>query len=262
MTVMDSFSLAGKVALVTGGAGLYGRQIVEALAEAGACTYTAARNVEALEKVAAAQREQGRDVTALQFDQGREESVLALRDEIVRRSGRVDVLINNAVARPMKKGYQDAAAAFAESMQVNATGLFVITRAMGDVMAAGGAGGAIVNVGSIQGMIGPDPTIYEGTQMHGFYPDYFFHKGGIINFTRFIASYYGSSGVRCNCISPGGFQTEKHPDRFVKQYSARTFLGRLANSTDLKGAIVFLSSDASAYITGANIPVDGGYTAK
>jgi len=161
----------------------------------------------------------------------------------------------------MKKGFRDEAATFAESMRVNATGLFTITRAFGDVMAEHGSG-SIINIGSIQGMIGPDPTIYRGTSMSGWYPDYFFHKGAIINFTRFIASYYGAKGVRCNCLSPGGFRTDDHPEPFVRQYSDRTFLGRLANSTDLMGAVVFLASDASLYITGTNLPVDGGYTAK
>jgi NAD(P)-dependent dehydrogenase (short-subunit alcohol dehydrogenase family) len=110
-------------------------------------------------------------------------------------------------------------------------------------------------------MIGPDETIYRGTTMHGWAPDYFFHKGGIINFTRFLASYYGRFNVRCNCVSPGGI-TNAQPEAFVKQYSERTFLNRLANDTDLKGVMVLLASDASAYITGVNIPVDGGYTAK
>ena len=84
----------------------------------------------------------------------------------------------------------------------------------------------------------------------------------MINFVKFIASYYGNKGVRCNCIAPGGFLTDKMPEVFVKQYSDRTFLGRLANDTDLKGIVAFLASDASQYITGTNIPVDGGYTAK
>ena len=87
----------------------------------------------------------------------------------------------------MKGAYQDDVARFDESMRVNATGLFALTRAIGDVMAERGSG-SIINIGSIQGMIGPDPTIYRGTEMSGWYPDYFFHKGGIINFTRFIAS--------------------------------------------------------------------------
>lgn len=98
--------------------------------------------------------------------------------------------------------------------------------------------------------------------MSGWYPDYFFHKGGLINFTRFVASYYGARGVRCNCISPGGYETPEHPPVFVRNYSACTFLGRMANDTDLMGAAVFLASDASAYVTGVNLPVDGGYTAK
>ncbi len=261
MSILDKFSLQGKVALVTGGAGLYGRQIVAALAEAGAATYVAARNLEPLEQLAAEHRAQGTDVRPMQFDQGDETSVLGLRDAIMKEQNRFDILVNNAVLRPMKKGYLDSAAAFAESMRVNATGLFVITRAFGDLMGEQGSG-SIINIGSIQGMIGPDPTIYRGTNMSGWYPDYFFHKGAIINFTRFIASYYGARGVRCNCVSPGGFRTDAHPEPFVGQYSDRTFLGRLANSTDLMGVIVFLASDASLYITGTNLPVDGGYTAK
>ena len=84
----------------------------------------------------------------------------------------------------------------------------------------------------------------------------------MINFTRFIASYYGSRNIRCNCISPGGFLTKEMPEAFVRQYGKKTVLGRLAKETDLMGIIVFLASDASAYITGTNIPVDGGYTAK
>ncbi|MCP4641070.1 MAG: SDR family oxidoreductase [bacterium] len=261
MAILDTFSLKGKVALVTGGAGLYGRQIVAAVAEAGAQTYVASRNLESVEAVAASLRDEGWDVTALQYDQADEQSVLTLRDAIVERSGRLDVLVNNSVSRPMKNGMQSDASTFADSMAVNATGLFVITRAFGDVMAQQGSG-SIINIGSIQGMIAPDPTIYRGTDMSGWSPDYFFHKGGMINFTRFMGSYYGSSGVRCNCVAPGGFLTENHPEPFVRQYSDKTFLGRLANDSDMQGVIVFLASDASVYITGANIPVDGGYTAK
>lgn len=261
MSILDMFSLKGRVALVTGGAGLYGRQIVRGIAEAGAQTYMASRNVEALEVVAEQLRSEGCDAQALQYDQGDEASILALRDQILAKTGRIDVLVNNSVARPMKQAYKSDLAAFAESMRVNATGLFAITRAIGDVM-EGQRSGSIVNIGSIQGMIGPDPTIYRGTAMSGWYPDYSFHKGGIINFTRFIASYYGHANVRCNCLSPGGFRTPDHPEDFVRQYSDRTFLGRLANDTDLMGAVVFLASDASSYITGANIPVDAGYTAK
>ena len=258
MTIMDGFSLKGKVALMTGGAGLYGRQIVAALAEAGAQTYIAARHLDALEAVAAGHRLNGYDVTALQLDQSDEKSILALRDEIMKRGGHIEILVNNAVARPMKTGYTDDAATFDESMRVNATGLFMITRAIGDVMTSKGA---IINIGSIMGLIGPEPANYIGTNMGGWYPDYFFHKGGMVNFTRFIASYYGAKGIRCNCIHPGGFFNNQ-PEEFVRRYNERTCLGRMANNTDLMGSIVFLASDTSLYVTGANIPVDGGYTAK
>lgn len=260
MGILEQFSLKGKVALLTGGAGLYGRQIVAALAEAGAETYIASRKLEALEKVATMQRDLGQNVTALRVDQGEEVSILALRDEILKRSGRVDVLVNNAVSRPMKS-WDDNVAHFAESMRINATGLFTMTRTFGDIMAKQG-NGSIINIGSIQGMIGPDRTLYEGLTFHSLLPDYFYNKGGMINFTRFVASYYGPKNVRCNCVSPGGLQTEDQPEEFVRRYNLRTLFGRMANDTDLKGVIVFLASDASLYITGANIPVDGGYTAK
>lgn len=262
MSILDRFSLNNKIALITGGAGLYGKQLVAALAEAGATTIMASRNVDALQAVAAEHNEQGRDVHALPLDQGDEASVLALRDSVLERFGRVDVLVNNAVLRPMKKQYEDSAETFAESMRVNATGLFVITRAFGDAMARQNEnGGSIINIGSIYGMVGPDPTNYRGTDMNGWSPDYSFHKGAMISFTRFVASYYGDKNIRCNCISAGGFFNGQH-EQFVRQYSDHTFLGRMAGDDDLQGILVFLASDASSYITGANIPVDGGYTSK
>lgn len=259
MNILDAFSLKGKVALITGGAGLYGRNIVKALAEAGARTYIASRNLEALEKVAAEERALGHDVRALQLDQTDEPSIAAARDTIVRESEHLDILVNNAVARPVKKGYFDDAAAIDESLRVNGTGLILVTRSLGEILSDGGS---IINIGSIMGLIGVEPLNYRGTEMHGWYPDYFFHKGGMANLTRFLASYYGSRGIRVNCVHPGGLQMPSHPEAFVRNYSERTCLGRMANDTDLVGAIVFLASDASKYITGTNLPVDGGYTAK
>ncbi len=261
MTLNELFSLHGKVALVTGGAGIYGRQIVRGLADAGAVTYLASRNRDSIEELASDEATLGRKIIAIPFDQGREESILGLRDQIREREGKIDILVNNAVLRPMRKGYQDDAGAFAESMRVNATGLFIVCRAFGDMMAEQSSG-SMINIGSIQGMVGPDPTIYRSTAMHGWFPDYFFHKGGMVNFTRFLASYYGQWNIRCNCVSPGGFHTEDQDPAFVRQYSEKTCLGRMAGETDLAGTVIFLASDASLYVTGANIPVDGGYTAK
>ena len=121
--------------------------------------------------------------------------------------------------------------------------------------------GSIVNVGSIQGMVGPSVDLYEGTNLGTPPPDYFFHKGGMINLTRYYASVLGASGVRVNCVSPGGFFTHQ-PEPFLTRYCKRTMLGRMADENDLGGTIVFLLSEASRYITGVNLPVDGGYTAK
>ncbi|MFD0872281.1 MULTISPECIES: SDR family oxidoreductase [Paenibacillus] len=260
MNVMSSFSLEGKVAVVSGGSGLYGRQIASALAQAGAITQVTSRNGDKLAEIEADFAARGVQVTARQLDQAEEPSILALRDTLLDVYGRIDILVNNAVLRTMGS-WQDPLETFTKSMEVNAAGLFAMTRAFGDVMARQG-GGSIINVGSIQGMVGPDAEIYRDVEFHGFVPDYFFHKGGMINFTRFTASYYGKSGVRCNCISPGGMASERTPPAFIESYSRRTFLGRMAGESDLMGSIVFLASDASAYITGVNLPVDGGYTAK
>ncbi len=257
-TVQALFDLAGKTAVVTGGAGLYGRQIVEALAEAGARTLMASRNLQRLRAQAEVFARAGLDVTPLEFDQGSEKSVRALCDKVVEACGGVDILVNNAVSRPMRD-WSDPASAFAASMEINATGLFLMTRAFGDRM-AGQGGGSIINVGSIQGMVGPDFTLYEDLDW-GAAPDYFFHKGGLLQLTRFAAARLGPHGVRVNAISPGGFYHRQDP-RFVERYNGRTLLGRMANETDLKGAVVFLASEASAYVTGANLPVDGGYTSK
>lgn len=261
MDVGKLFSLEGKVALLTGGSGGYGLQCLKGLAESGATTYIASRGVDALQKIAASYRERGYSVTALQFDQGDEDSIIALRDEVVKRSGRIDILVNNAVARVMSGGWEGSSEGFDLSMHINATGLFVLTRAVGEQMIEQGSG-SIVNIGSMMGMVGVENSNYKGTTMHGWAPDYFFHKGGMVNFTRFCASYFGRYNIRVNTISPGGLQAENHPKEFVENYSERTQLGRLAGDEDLIGAVVFFASDASLYITGTNLPVDGGYTAK
>ncbi|MBQ7096781.1 MAG: SDR family oxidoreductase [Clostridia bacterium] len=259
---MKTFYLDGKVAVITGGAGLYGKQLVKALAMAGATVYMASRNVEANEVVASGLRNDGYKVYAESLDLADEASILALRDKIYEKEGKVDVLVNNAVARTMK-GYSDTKESWEKSMTINATGLFLITRAFGNKMCDAGSG-SIINIGSYMGLLGPDYSLYEGTEMNkdGVIPDYFYTKGGMTNYTRYIASHYGRFGVRCNVLELGGLYDVSHPDSFVEKYGKATCLGRLANETDIMGTIVFMASDASAYITGAVIPVDGGYTAK
>ena len=260
MNVLDSFKLDGKVAVVTGGAGRYGYQIVEALAEAGATVYLASRNRENNEKKIAPLLSSGYKVNVLEFDLEDEKSILKLCEDVYKAEGKVDILVNNAVLR-CTNGYYDSAENFTRSMIANATGLFVISKAFGERMKE--RGGSIINIGSYMGILGPDYSLYENTDMNqnGAPGDYFFHKGGITNYTRFLASHYGASGIRANCIELGGLYDGQHPN-FVQNYNKKTPLGRMANDTDLKGIIVYLASDASAYMTGAIIPLDGGYSVK
>ena len=258
MHALDRFSLEGKVILLTGGAGLYGRGLTADLAAAGAQLVIASRNVEALEQVAAEERLEGRLVTAMQLDQADEGSVLRVRDAILQQYGRIDGLVNNAVARPMKS--PEHTEGWIESMRVNATGLYLITTHIGKAICEHGRG-SIVNIGSMQGMIGPSFELYAGTNMGVPPPDYFFHKGGMINFTRYFAALYGPQGVRVNCLSPGGFFNNQ-PEPFLTRYQEHTMLNRMADPEDLGGSVIFLLSEASKYITGANLAVDGGYSAK
>lgn len=259
MNLLDQFSLRDKVVVLTGGRGLYGRQLTSAIAEAGAKLVIASRNLTQLQQVAEEENQRGYAVACEAFDQGEEKSILDLRDRVLQNFGRVDGLVNNCVSRPMKS-VGDSVAAWDESLRVNATGVFLMTRAFGQEMSKRKQG-SIVNIGSVQGMVGPSLDFYEGTNMAPPPPDYFFHKGGLINLTRYYASVLGPMGVRVNCVSPGGFFNHQ-PEPFLTNYCRRTMLGRMADENDLGGTIVFLLSEASRYITGVNLPVDGGYTAK
>ena len=255
MHVKDLLSLKNKIILVTGGAGRYGRCIVEGLAEGDGTVITASRNLEAGQKLAEDFRARGLDVHALQVDQAEHESVMALKHEIREKFGRLDVFVNNAVARPMH-GYDAPIGQFAESMRVNATGMMDILREMADLIAASG-GGSIINISSMMGMYGPDLSNYEGTDMGNPPPDYFFHRGGLINLTRYLARVLADNKIRVNCISPGGL-FDNQPQRFVENYCKKVPVGRMANTDDIKGLVVLLASDASAYINGENILMDGG----
>ena len=258
MHINELFSLRGKIILVTGGAGNYGRCLVEGLAEAGGTVITASRNETAGEAVAARFRKAGLSVQALPLDQGDPASVLALKGRIRDEFGRLDVFVNNAVARPMK-GYDAPIAQFAESMRVNATGMMDILREMADLIAESG-GGSIINIGSMMGMFGPDLSNYEGTDMGYPPPDYFFHNAGLLNLTRYMARILAGKHIRVNCISPGGLFNHQ-PEPFLANYTRKVPLGRMANNDDIKGLAVLLASEAGAYINGENILMDGGLNA-
>lgn len=260
MNIIDKFRLDGKTAVVTGGSGLYGRQMVKALAEAGAKVFTASRSLESNEVFAKKMREEGLEVYAGCVDQGNEESIYEFLNSITSDGTKIDILVNNSVARTTN-GFHSDSALIDESFHINGTGLMMISRAFGDHMAENG-GGSIINIGSYMGILGPDYELYKDTEMTtDICGDYFFHKGGMNNYTRFLASHYGRYNIRCNVLNLGGFFNNQ-PEKFVERYSKKTFLNRMANESDIMGAVVFLASDASAYITGADIAIDGGYCAK
>ncbi len=255
------FSLRGKVVVQFGGTGLLGRALASAIGGAGATLVIASRNREALDTLAATERASGCDTHVDDVDLGVETSIRALRDRTVARHGHIDGVVFNAVHRAMR-GFGDDLEAWDSSMAVNATGFFSAIRMIGDAMAERGSG-SIVNIASHMGMVGLNPALYDSPAALPS-PDYFFHKGGMINLTRYLASYYGARSVRANVVSPGGIYNPERPQApaFLQRYGPMTMLGRMAQATEIGGAVVFLLSDASSYVTGVNLPVDGGYTAK
>ncbi|TAN01336.1 MAG: SDR family oxidoreductase [Chitinophagaceae bacterium] len=258
MNVKDLFDLTGKISLVTGGAGKYGRCIAEGLAEAGATVIIASRNMDHVNNVAEEFHHRNLNVHALQVDQGVHASVISLKNNIITQFGRLDVFVNNAVSRPMKD-YNAPIGDFAKSMETNATGMMDILREMIDLIEKSG-GGSIINIASMMGMFGPDLSNYEGTNMGNPAPDYFFHNAGLINLTRYLARIYAGKNIRVNCISPGGLFNHQ-PERFLENYCKKVPLRRMANNDDIKGLIVLLASKAGEYINGENILMDGGLNA-
>ena len=267
MNVLESFSCKGKVALVTGGAGHqggYGAQISEALYEAGATVYIASRNLSKLEEFAAGYP----GMKCICLDLGDEGSLRHCIETIIRQEGRIDILVNNAVLRVALASWDVPTELFDQSLHVNASGLFLITRLAAENMMQR-RNGSIINIASYMGMLGLDPANYKGTGMQTDSdilpsPAYHYEKGGMINFTRWAASVLGKHNIRVNSISLVGYNAEweNNPSVFTKNHAEATLLGRLCNSTDLKGGIVYLASEASAFVTGTNLVIDGGYSAK
>lgn len=261
MSVLDRFSLQGRVAIVTAGAGpLFGSSLSSALAEAGATVITASRSLESNLEYAESLRARGLDVHGMRLDIGDPESIEALHSEALARFGRIDILVNSALARDGHGGggiEEQTADRWLTSAQGDMVGLFLICQAFARTMAQQGRG-SIINISSIYGVVSNDPTLYDGTEMKQ-PPSYTFVKGGMVQFTRYLAAYYGKSGVRANCISPGGY-FDGQPQAFVDRYSHRCPLGRMMGNEDIQGAVVFLASDAAAYVTGTNLMVDGGWT--
>jgi NAD(P)-dependent dehydrogenase (short-subunit alcohol dehydrogenase family) len=266
---MGLFSLADRVAIVTGACGLLGRQHCNALAEAGAKVVVADLDESAASLVAA---EIGEGHLPLGLDVTNRESLESARQRILEAYGRIDVLVNNAAINDM---FENPLLAAEQSMfehyplemwdrswKVNVSGVFLSSQVLGGVMAERG-GGSIINIASTYGIVAPDQGIYrnaEGKQTFYKSPAYPVTKSAVIGFTKFLAAYWGKRNVRVNALSPGGVENNQE-EWFKQNYANKTPLGRMAVPSDYRGAIVFLASDASAYMTGANLVVDGGWTA-
>jgi NAD(P)-dependent dehydrogenase (short-subunit alcohol dehydrogenase family) len=249
---LDKFDLSGRVAVVTGGAGLLGAEFCRTLAEAGAAVAAVDLNAAAAGKVAD-------ELTAAGY---RARAVPA------------DVLVNSAALDPkfdaasLAKGltpgrFEDfPLEQWNAALNVNLTGAFLATQACVAPMLAQGKKGSIINICSTYGLNGPDQRIYlkDGKRL-AFKPVYYtVTKAGILGFTKYLAAYYMGTEIRVNALTPGGVFND-HDETFVTNYSAKTILGRMAKKDEMNGALLFLASEASSYMTGGNLVVDGGWTA-
>ncbi|MSO23587.1 MAG: SDR family oxidoreductase [Acidobacteria bacterium] len=259
MSVLEKFSLKGRVALVTAGAGpLFGSSISEALVEAGATLIAASRSLQRNQEFAESLRKKGYEAYGMQLEITDVNSIQLLHDQIIEKHGRLDILVNSALAQVGGSFETQTTDDWLHSAKGDMVGLYAICKAFVPDMVRQGRG-SIINISSIYGVVANDPSLYEGTDMLQ-PPHYNFVKAGMINFTRHIANYYGKKGVRANCLSPGGY-FDNQPEPFVKNYCKRVPIGRMLTNEDIKGAVVFLASDASEYITGTNLMVDGGWVA-
>ena len=269
MSFEKIFSLEGKTVIVAGAAGLIGQEQCKALSDFGASVVVCDIELDKAEKIAG---ELNKNSFAALLDVTSEDSIKRVKNTILSKTNSIDALVNNAAINDIFKNDSSlleqsmfenySTELWKKSLDVNLTGTFLCCKIFGSAMAEKGMG-SIINVASTYGMVGPDQSIYtneNGEQKFYKSPSYPASKGAIINFTRYLAAYWGRKGIRVNTLSPGGVENNQD-NYFIENYSRKTMLGKMARPEDYSGAVVFLASDASAYMTGANLVVDGGWTA-
>lgn len=259
----DAFRLDGKVVVLTGAAGIIGSEVTRNFVAAGARVFAIDRDAGLMQDKL---WPQGDSLVHCVADVSNPESVKAAREALEAKWGGADALLSNAATK--SENFFEPFETFPladwnEVMGVNLTGAMLCAQAFGAGMAARGKG-SIVNTLSIYGIVAPDQRIYEGSQYMGRAINtpaiYSASKAGLWGLTKYLASYWGAKGVRVNAITPGGVFSGQN-DTFVENYSSRAPLGRMAQADDMANAMRFLVSDASKYMTGHNLVVDGGWTA-
>lgn len=270
-TIFDKFSMQGKTALVTGGAGLLGKEFCRTLAEAGAIVYAAELTQDLSAPVAEELNRIGLQAKATGADITQPDSVKHMVEQIVDETGRLDAVVNSAALDPKfdpthafsgNNAFEDyPLSSWQQAVDVNLTGAFLVSQACARQMIKQGKG-SIINICSMYGLVGPDQRIYEKPGKPQVYKPVYYPvtKAGILGLTRYIATYYAGTQIRANALTPGGI-FNNNDEVFLKQYSARAVMGRMGNKDEMNGAVLFLASDASSYMTGSNLVVDGGWTA-
>jgi NAD(P)-dependent dehydrogenase (short-subunit alcohol dehydrogenase family) len=272
MTILEKFNLTGKVALVTGGAGLLGTEFCHTLVQAGAQVVVVDLNHSVALKVCQDLEASGQSSLALATDITDPKAVKGMLTAILERFGRLDILVNSAALDPKFDPEHEAPGAsgafedypleaWKQALDVNLTGMFLVSQAAVKPMLAQGRG-AIINVCSMYGLVGPDQRLYQRKgQAPRYKPVYYsVTKSGVLGFTKYLATYYAGKNIRVNALTPGGV-FNGHDETFLQEYATRAVLGRMAEKDEMNGALLFLASEASAYMTGANLVVDGGWTA-
>lgn len=260
MTVRQLFDLTGKAALITGGSGYLGGAMARALAEAGATVVVSSRDLSRAESVAASLEPVKNGAHhAVQLDHLDQESIDLGFDQAVRLTGGLDILVNNG-QYTLPNDWTDVTADQFTRQLANATGYFLLSRRMRDHAVQRGATASIILLGSMYGLVGSYPEVYEGIRPASPVA-YHTLKGGIVNLTRHLAVYWARDGIRVNCLSPGPFPAPHVPPEQIRRLCERSPLKRMGLPHELKGAIVFLASEASSYMTGQNLVIDGGWTA-
>lgn len=265
------FDLTGKTGIVTGGVGILGQHFCAGLAESGArVAVVDVHESKAIELAQSLSRRYKVQVIGIGCDVSDPASVQTMVTRVISEFGEINILHNNAAGKS-----DDLEAFFApfeeysldqwrKIMSVNLDGMYLVAQAVGKQMIAQGKGGSIIQTASIYGMLAPDQRIYEGS----FYLDrqintpavYAASKAGVIGLTKYLSTYWANKGIRVNTLTPGGTESGQN-DEFKRRYSARIPLNRMADAYEMVGALLYLASDASSYVTGQNIIVDGGLSA-